>query len=209
MAVSSHSTVIGLTGGSGSGKTHIVREIEKKFSEGDLCVVAMDNYYRPRNEQPLDDSGTINFDTLEALDYGKLVRDLKDLLAGKTLRQEIYTFNNPGNKKLWLELKPAKIILIEGLYALCHSELREMTELIVFVEARKDQMLRRRIRRDNLERGYDLEDVVYRFERHVMPAYYQYVLPLREQAHLIIDNSKGPLDQVDRLYHWIRQKLEQ
>jgi len=202
-----NTTVIAVTGGSGSGKTSLIRAAEELFDISKLCVVSMDNYYLPREKQPEDNLGFKNFDTPGALDYIRLVKDLRNLLAGKTVRQDVYTFNNPQKPDLWLEIKPANIILIEGLYFLCHDTILELINYIVFVEAREDLMLRRRIRRDNVERGYDLEDVVYRFENHVTPAYQKYVLPFRNKADIIIKNN-GPIEEQVKLFQdWINKIL--
>lgn len=178
--------VIGVTGGSGSGKTLFIKELVKKLPN--VAVHSMDNYYIRRDLQPKDADGVENFDTLESIDTHKYVADLQSLVAGNTLQLEEYQYNNSQAEKRKIEIHSADVILVEGIFALHVKEVRELLDLKVFIEAPGFLMLKRRIIRDAEERGYDLSDVLYRFEHHVTPSFNNYIEPSRKWADIIIPN---------------------
>ncbi len=177
--------VIGVTGGSGSGKTLFVRRLIEQLQE--VAVHSMDNYYIKRTDQPKDDKGVENFDTLNSINLQKYIADLKFLVEGQSLQLEEYSYNNPDAKRKTIEVKSADIILVEGIFALYAEELRDLLDLKIFIEAPGYLMLKRRIIRDE-ERGYDLDDVLYRFEHHVTPSFVNYIEPSRKWADIIIPN---------------------
>ncbi len=177
--------VIGVTGGSGSGKTLFINRLIERLPA--VAIHSMDNYYIKRTLQPKDDKGVENFDTLESIDLEKYVEDLKLLIDGQSLELEEYNYNNPDADKKVIEVKSADIILVEGIFALYTEKLRELLDLKLFIEAPGFLRLKRRIIRDE-ERGYDLEDVLYRFEHHVTPAFHNYIEPSRKWADIIIPN---------------------
>lgn len=178
--------VIGVTGGSGSGKTLFIQ----KLIEGipDVAVHSMDNYYIQRTLQPKDDQGVENFDTLGSIDLEKYVADLKTLIKGESIELEEYNYNNPNAEKKLIQINSADTILVEGIFALFVEELRDLLDLKIFIEAPGFLRLKRRIIRDAEERGYDLSDVLYRFEHHVTPAFRNYIEPSRKWADIIIPN---------------------
>ncbi|MEQ8303263.1 MAG: uridine kinase [Cyclobacteriaceae bacterium] len=187
--------IVGVTGGSGAGKTHIIRGIRKLFSEEELCIISMDHYYKPRDEQPLDSSGVKNFDLPESIDRDQLLQDLRKLMQGEVVLKSEYTYNNPLVSPKQLEFKTAPVLIVEGLFVQYFEEVNELLDLSIFVEAKDHLKLGRRIRRDKIERGYDLEDVLYRYEHHAMPVYEKYIAPLKHSADLIIPNN-GNLERV-------------
>ncbi|MEQ9403163.1 MAG: uridine kinase [Cyclobacteriaceae bacterium] len=181
--------VIGITGGSGSGKTLFIKELLKRLPN--VSVHSMDNYYIGRNLQPRDEEGVENFDTLDSIDKEKFASDLQLLIDGHTLQLEEYQYNNSKAEKRTVEIKSADIILVEGIFALYIEEVRILLDLKIFIEAPDFLMLKRRIIRDAEERGYDLSDVLYRFEHHVTPAFVNYIEPSRKWADLIIPNHNN------------------
>jgi len=180
--------IIGITGGSGSGKTLFIQKVMEGFSREEVCLVSQDNYYRPRNEQPVDENGIQNFDRPESIDALKFTADLRQLIQGKIIRLTEYTFNNPAQDPVTIEFKPAPVIILEGLFIFHIEEISELIDLKLFIDAHEHIMLKRRIIRDQKERGYDLDDVLYRFEKHVMPAFNAYVLPYKKTCDLIVNN---------------------
>ena len=180
--------IIGITGGSGSGKTLFIQKVMEGFSREEVCLVSQDNYYRPRNEQPVDENGIQNFDRPESIDALKFTADLRQLIQGKIIRLTEYTFNNPAQDPVTIEFKPAPVIILEGLFIFHIEEISELIDLKLFIDAHEHIMLKRRIIRDQKERGYDLDDVLYRFEKHVMPAFNAYVLPYKNTCDLIVNN---------------------
>jgi uridine kinase len=183
--------VVGITGGSASGKTHFLRALLESFTPAEVCLVSQDNYYRPRHEQPLDENGVHNFDTPHSIDFERYAQDLIDLKAGKTVVKHEYTFNNPNAKPKVLELRPAPVIVVEGIFVFYFPELTRHLDLKIYIEAEEHIKLKRRIVRDRDERGYDLEDVLYRYERHVAPTYNKYIKPFKGDADLIVPNNQG------------------
>lgn len=198
-----NSLLIGITGGTGAGKTRLVSHLSDRLSRENLTVVNQDNYYKPLHTQPIDPNGIENFDTLQSIDPIQMEQDLKILLSGKSFRQQVYNFNKPIEDREWIEVQPAPVIVVEGLFALSFPEIFNLTEISIFVDTAEERMLSRRIARDWDERGYDAEDVTYRFYNHFLPAYKQHVLPIRDKATFVIDNNgsfeKAVLDLEDRI----------
>lgn len=181
---------VGITGGSGSGKTHFLEELVRKVGKEHVCLISQDNYYRPRYEQQKDENGVENFDIPQAIDSQLFVNHLRELKLGKEIQKEEYTFNNPQKKPKTLLFKPLPIVVVEGIFVMYFKEVAEMLDLKLFIEAKPHVKIRRRIMRDNLERGYSLEDVLYRYEHHVMPAYEKYILPYRDEVDIIVPNNR-------------------
>lgn len=181
--------IIGITGGSGSGKTRFLNALLDTFGEDEICLISQDNYYKSREVQPIDEHGVKNFDTTESIDYHAFAQDIATLKSGKIVYKEEYTFNNPDAVPKTLTFKPAPIIVVEGLFVFYFEEVAAQLNLKVFIDAHLYLMLKRRILRDATERGYDLEDVLYRFEKHVVPAYQAYIEPQKHTADIIIPNN--------------------
>ncbi len=186
---------IGIAGGSGSGKTYFLKELLSHFSKEEICVVTQDNYYKAKDLQPLDENGIENFDLPESIDEDRFYDDIMLLKSGDTVRLPEYTFNNPEIVPKILEFKPAPIILIEGILVFNFTKIARLFDLKIFVEAKELIKLKRRILRDEQERGYDLEDVLYRYEKHVTPVFEQYILPIRDEVDLIIPNNNNGFDR--------------
>lgn len=180
---------IGITGGSGSGKTYFLKRLSDRFKADELCLVSQDNYYHPRNMQREDDRGVKNFDLPEAIDHERFVRDIRQLKAGETLTIDEYTFNNPAATPRKLIFKPAPILIIEGLFVQYFRDIEHELDLSIFIEAKDYVKLSRRIKRDNEERGYDLNDVLYRYHHHVMPVYERLIEPIKHNADIVIPNN--------------------
>lgn len=181
--------IVGITGGSASGKTLLLNELRKSFKDDELCVLSQDNYYRPMQEQLVDDHGVENFDIPSSIDHEAFARDIARLKRGETVELCEYTFNKTNQEPKLLVHKPAPIIVIEGIFVFYYQEVVDQLDLKVFVDAREYLMIKRRILRDAKERGYDLDDVLYRFENHIMPAYKQYIKPFKHDSDIIIPNN--------------------
>jgi uridine kinase len=181
--------LIGVTGGSASGKTSFLNELMKSFNEDEICLISQDHYYVPIDQQKLDDKGVENFDIPESIDRKGFFEDVKRIKRGELVQRQEYTFNNPTIEPKILEFNPAPVVIIEGLFVLYFTEIKKLLDLKVFVDAQSHIALKRRIIRDKEERGYDLDDVLYRFEHHVMPAFDRYLRPNRKEADLIVPND--------------------
>jgi len=181
--------LIGITGGSASGKTAFLNELMDGLGKN-VCLVSQDHYYKDIDLQEEDESGVINFDIPESIDRELFYNHVLRLKSGKSVQKKEYTFNNPAVKPGVLTFTPAPVVVVEGLFVLYFEEIRELLDLKLFVDTDSHIALKRRIIRDKEERGYDLDDVLYRFENHVMPAYEQYLRPTRNEADLIIPNNR-------------------
>lgn len=182
--------MVGITGASGSGKTFLLNKILSHLDPDKVCTISLDNYYLPRDQQPVDSNKVLNFDTLQSMDLQQYAQDLLALKNGETVYRPEYTFNNPNKKPAILTFKPAPLIISEGIFVFSTPELRQTFDLKIFVDAPEAICLKRRIIRDNHERGYDMEDVLYRYEKHVMPAYRQHIKPFKDDADLIVPNNR-------------------
>ncbi len=182
--------IIGITGGSGSGKTTFIQHLRERFSEQDLCVISQDDYYLPRDEQKMDDQGVTNFDLPRSIDKKAFVKDVKRLIKGQLVTREEYTFNNPAAESKTLYFHPAPIVIVEGLFVFYFKKMRRLLDLKVFLHAKENLKVIRRIKRDRVERNYPLEDVLYRYENHVLPTFERYIKPYMEDADVIINNNQ-------------------
>lgn len=182
--------VIGLTGGSGSGKTSLIRELRKNFDQSDLCIVSQDDYYFPREDQQKDSKGISNFDLPTSVDLNALYEDLRALEKGEKVKRREYTFNNPLKETRDLIFLPAPVIIIEGLFVFTEPKLFKEFDLSVYIHAKENLKVIRRIKRDQLERNYPLDDVLYRYQHHVLPAFERFVAPYREKADVVINNNE-------------------
>ena len=182
--------VVGITGGSGSGKTMFMNELMSKLPNASLH--SMDNYYIQITDQPKDDKGIENFDTPQSIDQVRFTEDLQKLIAGEDIELTEYTYNNdrdnPDPKKILVRSNP--IILVEGIFAFHIAAVRELLDLKLYIDAPDYLMMKRRIIRDSKERGYDIDDVLYRYEHHVTPAYKKYIEPSKQYADIIIPNHE-------------------
>lgn len=180
---------IGITGGSGSGKTFFIESLAAHFRPEEICLISQDHYYKPKEFQSLDADGVTNFDLPSSIDHELLAMDILTLKRGVKLQKSEYVFNNPSVEPRTLEFNPSPILIIEGLFVQYFPEIAKELDLKIFIEAKDHVKLTRRIRRDNEERGYDLEDVLYRYQHHVMPVYETLIEPLKQQSDLIIPNN--------------------
>ena len=181
--------IIGIAGGSASGKTSFLRDLKELIAEEHLAIISQDNYYHPKEEQFIDENGEINFDLPTSINREQFHMDLVSLMANKTVEKKEYTFNNKEAEPKVIQLKPAPIIIMEGLFIFHYEEIRNLLDLRVFLDVREDIKLQRRIKRDAIERGYPEETVRYQWDNHVMPSYKAYLRPYRDDANVIITNN--------------------
>lgn len=201
--------LIGISGGSGSGKTTVIQELRALFSEDQVCIISQDEYYRPREMQTWDEAGYQNFDLPASIDDEAFTNDIRKLISGEIVTKEQYTFNNPHKDPKILVFKPAPIIIVEGLFVFYFEEIRNLLDLKVFIDAEDIIKLKRRIIRDAGERNYPLEDVLHRYEHHVLPSFRSYIEPFKQQAHIIINNHtsyKKAIEVMSALMHYILGK---
>lgn len=198
---------VGIAGGSASGKTTFIKKISEVFSLHEVCVISQDHYYKPISEQQSDENGEINFDLPEAIDFKRMLRDIRKLQKGEQVELVEYTFNNPGKfpKKLtWL---PSPIILIEGLFIFHDKQLASLFDLKIFIDAQEDIKLNRRLQRDFTERAMTREQILYQWNNHVKPAYEKYLLPYRENVDMIILNNTHFDNSFDIIVNYFKKLI--
>lgn len=181
--------VIGVCGGSGSGKTTLVHLVRQAFDPDRICLLSQDDFYIPRDEQIKDKNGIIDFDRLTSIDIDKFQSSLRQLIKGESISLNEYVFNNEKAEAKIKQIDPAAIIIVEGLFILHSKELTELMDLTVFVDTKDSLKVIRRIQRDQTERNYPLDDVLYRYEHHVLPSYLKYIEPHKKEVDLIINNN--------------------
>ncbi len=181
--------IIGITGGSGSGKTSFIHALRDTFKQHQLCVISQDDYYRPLDEQEIDEEGVENFDRPHAIDKKAFAEDIKKLIRGESFTRPEYTFNNVDAIPALLHFEPAPIIIVEGLFIFHYKKVRKLLDIKIFLHAKENLKVIRRIKRDRVERNYPLEDVLYRYENHVLPTFEKYIQPYIEDADIVINNN--------------------
>ena len=199
--------IIGITGGSGVGKTTLINKLYKEF-DGKITTLSLDNYYKPKSEQVVDENGVTNFDLPTALDTDRLEYDLNLLLNNNIIKQKVYTFNNPDKNDDYLVIEPNEILIVEGLFVMHYSFLKSKLDYSVYLSVDRDKQLERRLKRDLNERNYTKESILYQWENHVIPSYDNYVSPYKKESDLIITNNTDFDDNINVLTKVIHQKIQ-
>ena len=199
--------IIGIAGGSGSGKTTFIRHIRQQFPDSELCIISMDDYYLPRAEQPIGHDNQINFDLPKSFNKKLIIQDLNRLFQGETIQKEEYVFNNPDATPVMKYFKPAPIVIIEGLFVFHFKKIAPLLDMKIFFYVQENIKVIRRIKRDQTERGYPIEDVLYKYEHHVMPSYKKYIEPYMESCDIIVNNNKSFELGLEVLTAFIQKKL--
>jgi uridine kinase len=180
--------ILALIGGSGSGKSTILNGLREHFGAR-AAVLSLDNYYRPKEELPVDDNGETNFDLPEVINDADLVRDIDQLRAGQPIELDTYTYNRDVMQSEKITIAPAEWLVVEGLFAMAYPAMEERIDLLGFIDAPAEMRLQRRIDRDGSERGYTEEEVRYQWQNHVRPADIAHIEPWKERADVVVDNT--------------------
>jgi uridine kinase len=200
--------VIGIAGGSGSGKTFFLKCFLNHFKKEEICLLSQDDYYyRVGHTMTAEENKLYNFDLPVTIDNNQFLSDIKNLIDGETVYQKEYTFNNPNAEPKLLEIKPAPIVMVEGLFILHFEEIAEILDMKIFIDTDEDIALQRRLKRDLIERGYPEGDVLYKWNNHVMPAFNDYLLPYKEQCDKIITNNTHVADDIIQITSEISSHL--
>ena len=181
--------IIGIGGGTGSGKTTVVNQIISEFPKGEVQVISQDSYYKDTSHLSFEDRCKINFDHPQSIDFQLLETHLKDLKKGKSINKPVYSFkthNRTGDTTL---TEPKKVIIVEGILILSNTQLRTILDVKIFVHADSDERLIRRLKRDMAERGRDLDEVLDRYQTTLKPMHQQFIEPMKAYADIIIPNN--------------------
>ncbi len=185
--------VIGITGGTASGKTSLVNELKDQFKEKELCVISQDSYYHKTDHLTFEERSSINFDHPDSIDFELLVSHVKRLKKNLSIEQPIYKFKNHNRSKETRKIHPKKILIVEGILVFSYPELLELFDFKIFVDADADERLIRRIHRDVQERGRDLKEVTERYRSMLKPMHDTHIEPTKILADFVISNNvKNP-----------------
>ena len=184
------SIIIGIAGGSGSGKSTFTNRVKKYFGD-DVTVIYHDNYYRRHDGIPFEKRVTVNYDHPDSLETDLLVEHLKQLKEGKTVECPVYDYNQHNRSDEVIKIEPKPVILVEGILLLADERIRDLLEIKVYVEADADERILRRILRDVEERGRDLHGIIDQYLETVKPMHYMYVEPTRAKADIVINSGKN------------------
>lgn len=199
--------VIGIAGGTGSGKTTVVRKIVESFCDGEVAVIPQDSYYRDSSHLPLEERLKLNFDEPAAIEWELLVEQLQQLKAGKAIEQPTYSYLTCTRQPETTHVEPRDIVIVEGILILCDPALRDMLDMKIFVDADSDERLIRVINRDIIERGRTVEMVIERYERILRPMHLQHIEPTKRYADLIIPQGGHNQVAIDMMKDYISHKL--
>jgi len=191
--------IIGIAGGTGSGKTTVVTNILRNLDAEEVLVISQDNYYKDHNELSLEEREKINFDHPRSIDFELLTRHVLALKNGETIQQPLYSFITHSRKEETILTHPKEVVIIEGILVLTHPELRNLFDVKIFVHADSDERLIRRIRRDIQERGRDLDEVLTRYQKTLKPMHEQFIEPSKSYADIIVPNMKKKNEVAIRL----------
>ena len=181
--------IIGIGGGTGSGKTTVVNQILSEFPEGEVQVISQDSYYKETSHLTFEERCEINFDHPKSIDFELLQSHLKALKNGKHVNQPVYSFKTHNRTGETTITKPKKVVIVEGILILSDTELRSLFDIKIFVHADSDERLMRRLKRDIAERGRDLDEVLERYQTTLKPMHQQFIEPMKEFADIIIPNN--------------------
>ena len=156
--------IIGIAGGTGSGKTTVVHQIMNELPHTEVGIIAQDSYYKESTNESYEERAKTNFDHPRAIDFDLLVTHLKELKAGNTIHQPVYSFATHNRTDDTIVTHPRKVMIVEGILILSNPELRELFDIKIFVHADSDERLIRRLKRDIAERGRDMEEVLNRYQ---------------------------------------------
>lgn len=184
--------IIGIAGGTGSGKSTFTNKLKDTFHE-DVAVLYHDNYYRDQSDIPLEERKKTNYDHPDAMGTELLVEHLHQLKEGKAIECPVYDYTMHTRSNQVMKVEPKRVILLEGILVLADERLRDLMDVKVYVEADADERILRRVIRDVKERGRDIEGVVEQYLTTVKPMHYLYVEPTRTTADIVINSGMNPV----------------
>lgn len=199
--------IIGIAGGTGSGKTTVVHQIMNELPQTEVGIISQDSYYRDNSSLSFEDRAKVNFDHPRAIDFELLAEHLKNLRVGKTIEQPVYSFVTHNRTDDTIVTHPRKVMLVEGILILADPKLRDMFDIKIYVHADSDERLIRRLKRDIAERGRDMDEVLNRYQTTLKPMHQQFIEPTKVHADIIIPNDKYNTVAIDVVRAVINQRI--
>jgi uridine kinase len=201
--------IIGIAGGTGSGKTTVVKKIIENLPAGEVAVIPQDSYYYDSSNVPVDLRKHINFDHPDSIEWDLLTHHIQELKAGKNIHQPKYSYITCTRQTETVLVKPRKVIIIEGILILSQTALRTELDLKIFVDADPDDRLIRVVRRDVVERGRTAEMVLERYEQVLKPMHLEFIEPTKRYADIIVPQGGNNVPAIEMLTHFVRTKLSE
>jgi len=199
--------IIGIAGGTGSGKTTVVNQILNELPADEVCVISQDSYYNETGNLSYEERTKINFDHPKAIDFELLVAHIEKLKKGEIIEQPIYSFITHNRTKDVIITHPRKVVIVEGILIFNSKELRDLFDIKIFVHADTDERLIRRVRRDIEERGRDINEVLTRYQTTLKPMHQQFIEPTKNYADIIIPNDRYNTVAIDIVRTVISNRL--
>ena len=200
--------IIGIAGGTGSGKTTVVRKIVESLPDSQVAVIPQDSYYNDNTGIPMEERRKINFDHPNAFDWKLLIHQINELRAGRAIEQPTYSYIESNRMPETVHIEPCEVIIIEGIMALCSKELRDLMDLKIFVDADPDDRLIRVIARDMAERGRTAQMVMDRYTDVLKPMHLEFIEPTKRYADLIIPQGGENKKAIDIMRAYIIHRLK-
>lgn len=200
--------VIGITGGTGSGKTTVVNTIVNQLQHDEVAVISQDSYYRDTSHLTYEERTKINFDHPQSIDFELLIKHLRKLKKGDSIPQPIYSFKTHNRTGETIQTNPKSVMIVEGILLLANPDLRKLFDIKIFVHADSDERLIRRLKRDIQERGRDMDEVLNRYQTTLKPMHQQFIEPSKEFADIIIPYNRHNLVAVDVVQTIIKHQLK-
>lgn len=201
--------IIGITGGTGCGKTTVVNQIIKELSGEEVTVISQDSYYKDLSYLSFSDRTKINFDHPNSIDFDLLKEHLLALREGKDIQSPTYSFVEHNRANETVLVKPTKVVIVEGILIFAHPDIRELFDIKIFVHADSDERLIRRIKRDTTERGRDVNEVLNRYQTTLKPMHLEFIEPAKEFADIIIPNNKRNKVAIDIIKTIVHNRIFQ
>ncbi len=201
--------IIGIAGGSGSGKTTVVKKIISALPNSSVSVISQDAYYCDNGHLSAEERKRINFDHPSSIEFSLLIKHVDMLKRGETIPMPIYSYVTCARSKDTIPVKPTKVVIIEGILILTHPELRKRMDIKIYVDADGDDRLMRIITRDIEERGRTFIDVLKHYENYVKPMHLQFIDPTKRFADIIIPQGGANQVAIDIVTSRIRMNLQQ
>lgn len=201
--------IIGIAGGTGSGKTTVVRKLTERMPKAEFVIIPQDSYYNDSSHVPAEERQNINFDHPNAFDWALLTQQISELREGKAIEQPVYDYITSSRLKETVHVEPKEVVVVEGIMALSNPELREQMDLKIFVDADADDRLIRVVKRDIVERGRTVEAVMDRYQKVLKPMHQQFIEPCKRYADVIIPQGGHNNAAINMLAKFVKQQLRE
>lgn len=201
--------IIGIAGGTGSGKTTVVRKIVESLPEGSVTVIPQDSYYNDQTDLPLEVRKKTNFDHPDAFEWPLLAHQIEELKAGRAIEQPTYSYITCTRLTETVHVEPKEVVIVEGIMALYDKKLRDQMDLKIFVDAGADERLLRVITRDMAERGHPLEMLVGKYREVLKPMHDEFIEPTKQYADIIIPNGGNNRRAIAMMRMYIQAALKE